>query len=140
MRSSRLTVRLLPWDLNDLERLTTFMGASASQVVSAVLEHHASGPRPRQTVVPDVYRWSPAFVRVRLSPKAWDEVLALREGLITRGVWGCTYGRVVEHILSPFLNDMTLRIPSGTSDLATALDRSVQGGFLVFFRTVHGLT
>jgi len=134
MRSPRVTIRLHAWALADLEQVAVLLGTSVGQVVSALLELAAASSGPRQTNAPSVCPRPAAHVRVRLSPGAWDAALVMM------GDWKRPYGLRVGHILSTFLGAVDAETGRGAADLAIALDRSLPGGLLAFYRRVCGLT
>jgi hypothetical protein len=136
VRSPRLTVRLHPWALGGLERIASLLGASVGQVASAVLELLSASSASPTTEV-GACRPPTAYVRVRLTSVAWYEVLSLRERVGTVGPWKGTDGLLVGGILSDFVGGVDASNPTGSPDLATALDRTVPGGLPAFYRTVH---
>src|SRR5215472_8460571 len=103
MQYPRLTIDLPCWAGADLERLAVILGASVSQVVSALLEllppqrSARTGPycRPPQPIT---------RLRVHLTPAGCRGLLALWDSTWTTGLRQPPAGVLVECVVADFLH------------------------------------
>jgi len=138
MQYPRLTIDLPCWAAADLERLAAILGASVSQVVSALLE--LLPPQGSAQTGPSCRATQPITrVRVHLTPAGCRGLLVLWDAVWTTGLREPTARVLVESVLSAFLGELQALDSGGGPGLISVLDRIVPGGLLTLYRTVHRL-
>ena len=139
MQYPRLTINLPCWAAADLERLASILGASVSQVVSALLE--LLPPQGSAQTSPSCRATQPITrLRVHLTPPGCRGLLVLWDAAWMMGLRQPAAGMLVESVLSDFLGELQACDSGGGPDLISVLDRIVPGGLLTLYRTVHRLS